>query len=246
MPVPTSFLIPPRALRLLPPALPPSSSARPLGAPLLSNTLFANFVRVDTAMARTWSTRTNRPIAALGCRCTTISRELVVSLVLAGGIALAQWPRLYSGISSHRCYSRTSRRPSRWAPRCSPYLRTDHSQFFGSRACNAPLKITSIPVTFARFRKLLVTLGMESWPLSLFLRRRGKDSCDFITDLPLSNDMDSILVFVDRVTKMSHFVACSKSTSAPEFARLFPTSSDYMDFPIPSLPSISGLPLLRS
>jgi hypothetical protein len=46
-------------------------------------------------------------------------------------------------------------------------------------------------------------------------------SCDFITDLPLSNGMDSILVFVDRMTKMSHFLPCLKSTSAPDFARLF-------------------------
>ena len=46
-------------------------------------------------------------------------------------------------------------------------------------------------------------------------------SCDFITDLPVSNGMDSILVFVDRMTKMSHFIRCLKSTTAPEFAKLF-------------------------
>ena len=46
-------------------------------------------------------------------------------------------------------------------------------------------------------------------------------SCDFITDLPVSNGMDSILVFIDRMTKMSHFVPCVKSTSAPDFAKLF-------------------------
>ncbi|HUJ80479.1 MAG TPA: hypothetical protein VLW83_01275, partial [Candidatus Acidoferrales bacterium] len=32
---------------------------------------------------------------------------------------------------------------------------------------------------------------------------------------------DSILVFVDRMTKMTHFIPCSKSTSAPEFAQMF-------------------------
>jgi Integrase zinc binding domain/Chromo (CHRromatin Organisation MOdifier) domain len=46
-------------------------------------------------------------------------------------------------------------------------------------------------------------------------------SCDFITDLPVSNGMDSILLFVDRMTKMSHFIPCLKSTSAPDFAQLF-------------------------
>jgi len=28
-------------------------------------------------------------------------------------------------------------------------------------------------------------------------------------------------VFVDRMTKMTHFIPCSKSTSAPEFAQMF-------------------------
>ena len=46
-------------------------------------------------------------------------------------------------------------------------------------------------------------------------------SCDFITDLPVSNGMDSILVFVDRMTKMCHFIPCLKTTSAPDFAKLF-------------------------
>ena len=46
-------------------------------------------------------------------------------------------------------------------------------------------------------------------------------SCDFITDLPPSNGFDSVLVFVDRFTKMSHFTPCLKSTDAPEFASMF-------------------------
>jgi chemotaxis protein CheY-P-specific phosphatase CheC len=46
-------------------------------------------------------------------------------------------------------------------------------------------------------------------------------SCDFIVDLPLSNGFDSILVFVDRLTKMSHLVPCLKSTDAPGFARMY-------------------------
>jgi len=46
-------------------------------------------------------------------------------------------------------------------------------------------------------------------------------SCDFITDLPVSNGKDSILVIVDRMTKMTHFIPCFESTSALEFAQMF-------------------------
>ena len=45
-------------------------------------------------------------------------------------------------------------------------------------------------------------------------------SCDFITDLPESEGYDSVFVVVDRLTKMSHFVPCHKTTTAPEFARI--------------------------
>ena len=47
--------------------------------------------------------------------------------------------------------------------------------------------------------------------------------CDFIMDLPSSNGKDSVLVFVDRMTKMARFIPCLKSTSAPDFAQLFVT-----------------------
>ena len=46
-------------------------------------------------------------------------------------------------------------------------------------------------------------------------------SCDFVTDLPHSNGYDSLLVFIDRFTKMCHLVPCLKTTDATEFARLF-------------------------
>ena len=42
-------------------------------------------------------------------------------------------------------------------------------------------------------------------------------SCDFITDLPVSNGKDSILVFVDRMSRMNHFIPCSKANDAPDF-----------------------------
>ncbi len=44
---------------------------------------------------------------------------------------------------------------------------------------------------------------------------------DFITDLPESSGLDSILVVVDRLTKMSHFLPCNKSIIGEETARLF-------------------------
>lgn len=43
---------------------------------------------------------------------------------------------------------------------------------------------------------------------------------DFITDLPHSGGFDSILVVVDRFSKMSHFLPCHKAISSEETARL--------------------------
>ena len=44
---------------------------------------------------------------------------------------------------------------------------------------------------------------------------------DFITDLPNSNGYDTILVVIDRLTKMSHFIPCRKELDAQQFATLF-------------------------
>ena len=44
---------------------------------------------------------------------------------------------------------------------------------------------------------------------------------DLITKLPESDGFDSICVFVDRLTKMTHFVACKESMTAADFAQLF-------------------------
>jgi hypothetical protein len=46
-------------------------------------------------------------------------------------------------------------------------------------------------------------------------------SMDFITHLPESNGFDAILVIVDRLTKMKHFVACRGTCDAEEVSRLF-------------------------
>jgi len=46
-------------------------------------------------------------------------------------------------------------------------------------------------------------------------------STDFITKLPLAQGYDSILVVVDRFTKMGHFIPTTEKTSAEGLARLF-------------------------
>lgn len=44
---------------------------------------------------------------------------------------------------------------------------------------------------------------------------------DFIVKLPKSNGFDSILVVVDRFSKMSHFMACNEAMDAEQLADLF-------------------------
>ena len=44
---------------------------------------------------------------------------------------------------------------------------------------------------------------------------------DFITKLPLVQGYDSILVVVDQLTKMVHFIPTTEKTSAKGLARLF-------------------------
>jgi len=46
-------------------------------------------------------------------------------------------------------------------------------------------------------------------------------SADFITKLPLAQGYDSILVVVDRLTKMVHFISTTEKTLAEGLARLF-------------------------
>jgi len=46
-------------------------------------------------------------------------------------------------------------------------------------------------------------------------------SADFITKLPLAQGYDSILVVVNRLTKMVHFIPTIEKTSAEGLARLF-------------------------
>jgi len=45
-------------------------------------------------------------------------------------------------------------------------------------------------------------------------------SVDFITKLPLAQGYDSILVVVDRLTKIVHFIPTTEKTSAEGLAQL--------------------------
>ena len=44
---------------------------------------------------------------------------------------------------------------------------------------------------------------------------------DFITDLPESDGYDTILVVINHLTKMSHFISCKKDLDAWQFTSLF-------------------------
>jgi len=44
---------------------------------------------------------------------------------------------------------------------------------------------------------------------------------DFITDLPKSEGDDAILIVIDRLTKMAHFLPCTKEIDVRQFSELF-------------------------
>ncbi len=57
-------------------------------------------------------------------------------------------------------------------------------------------------------------------PLSIPSQPWGSIAMDFITDLPTVRTKNSILVVVDRLTKMAHFTPCSKLITAEETTQL--------------------------
>ena len=44
---------------------------------------------------------------------------------------------------------------------------------------------------------------------------------NFITDLPDSDGYDMILVVIDGLTKISHYISCKKDLDAPQFTTVF-------------------------
>ena len=58
-------------------------------------------------------------------------------------------------------------------------------------------------------------------PLEVPQRRWESISLDLITGLPSSNSFDAVLVVVDRLTKMAHFVPCNSNLNSQKFAHLY-------------------------
>lgn len=58
-------------------------------------------------------------------------------------------------------------------------------------------------------------------PLEIPQRRWESVSLDLITGLPTSSSFDAVLVVVDRLTKMAHFVPCNSNLNSQTFARLY-------------------------
>jgi len=52
---------------------------------------------------------------------------------------------------------------------------------------------------------------------------------DFVTNLPNSDIYDTILVVIDRETKMSHFIPCAKDLDVLQLANLFMKESVRLD-----------------
>jgi hypothetical protein len=60
-----------------------------------------------------------------------------------------------------------------------------------------------------------------------------------VTDLPVCCGRDSILVVVDRCTKLAIFSACTKTISAPQLAQLF-IDKIFVRFGMPTLLLVTG------
>ncbi|KAG0153386.1 hypothetical protein PDIDSM_5239 [Penicillium digitatum] len=67
---------------------------------------------------------------------------------------------------------------------------------------------------------------------------------DFITHLPLSYGYDAILVVVDRLTKMKHFIHCKGTCNAEEVARLYTLRGPILETP-DKAPANHPAPLIK-
>ncbi|SAL94810.1 hypothetical protein, partial, partial [Absidia glauca] len=109
-----------------------------------------------------------------------------------------------SKLAGHFGISRTSQlvRRDYWWPKLRRYI-TDYI-----KTCE----------TCARTKTSHATKAGLLQPLTIPENPWKSISMDFITDLPVSNNADSILVIVDRLTKMGHFIPCNKTINAEQTA----------------------------
>ena len=61
----------------------------------------------------------------------------------------------------------------------------------------------------------------EMQPIPLLERARRQITTDLVMDSPESEGKTTNVVFVDRLTKMTHMVPCTKEVTEPQYARLF-------------------------
>ena len=71
-------------------------------------------------------------------------------------------------------------------------------------------------------------------------------SIDFVTDLPVEGDAeDSIMIVVDRATKMVHLIPCKKTTTAGEAATVILAACGQVTWSPSGNPYQSGCPICR-
>ncbi len=90
-----------------------------------------------------------------------------------------------------------------------PAMNTDIREYL--RACDI-CKRTKMPRSRKQGLLRPLPLPTDSW---------RNVSLDFIVDLPPCQGSDSLLVVVDRRTKMAHFIPCQKTVTAAEAANLY-------------------------
>ena len=63
--------------------------------------------------------------------------------------------------------------------------------------------------------------GGELQPLDIPARKWDHVAIDFITGVPACEGKDTILIVVDKATKMCHFIPCAETVSARDVVRLY-------------------------
>ena len=59
------------------------------------------------------------------------------------------------------------------------------------------------------------------YPLEIPSRKWAHVTIDLVTDLPKSNGFTTIIIFVEKLTKMVHLARCKKEVTAMEYALIF-------------------------